>query len=105
MITAEAQRKTAKSSQRDEEANLIFNEAESGAELRTKLFLSSASQRLCGKSFCQIKVDDPGALHHVIVPCIGRRKVFRSHRDRRGFLDLRLGIETETRTMFREEPR
>jgi hypothetical protein len=56
MITAEAQRKTAKSSQRDEEANLIFNEAESGAELRTKLLLGSASQRLCGKNFCQIKL-------------------------------------------------
>lgn len=44
------------------------------------------------------RIDAPGALHHVIVRGIERRKIFRSDSDRRNFL-IRLGIlipETQT---------
>ncbi len=44
------------------------------------------------------RIDAPGALHHVIVRGIERRKIFRSHYDRVNFLDRLSELIPETRT-------
>ncbi|HDH87807.1 MAG TPA: hypothetical protein ENF36_07185 [Desulfobacteraceae bacterium] len=47
---------------------------------------------------CQLRIDAPGMLHHIIVRGIERRVIFRDNRDREDFL-ARLGqllLETST---------
>ena len=36
---------------------------------------------------CQARIDAPGALHHIIVRGIERKKIFRDDKDRNDFLD------------------
>jgi hypothetical protein len=44
------------------------------------------------------QIDAPGALHHIIVRVIERRKVFGNDTDCKNFLDLIGGIITKTQT-------
>ena len=44
------------------------------------------------------RIDAPGAVHHIIVRGIERRKIFRSDEDRRGFIDRLATLITETGT-------
>jgi REP element-mobilizing transposase RayT len=44
----------------------------------------------------QARIDAPGAVHHIIVRGIERRKIFRSDGDRRGFIDRLENLITET---------
>jgi len=44
------------------------------------------------------RIDAPGALHHIIVRGIERRKIFLDDTDRNNFLDRIGGIITETKT-------
>jgi len=44
------------------------------------------------------RIDAPGALHHVIVRGIERRKTFRSDYDRKNLLDRVGGLISETQT-------
>ncbi len=41
---------------------------------------------------CKARIDAPGALHHIIVRGIERRKIFKDDTDRINFLD-RLGVD------------
>ena len=44
------------------------------------------------------RIDAPGALHHVIVRGIERRKIFRSDSDRKNFLGRLSELSPETKT-------
>ena len=46
----------------------------------------------------QARIDAPGALHHIIVRGIERRKIFRSDYDRRNFLERLSELIPETHT-------
>jgi putative transposase len=46
----------------------------------------------------QARIDAPGALHHIIVRGIERRKIFRSDYDRRDFLERLSELIPETHT-------
>jgi REP element-mobilizing transposase RayT len=46
----------------------------------------------------QARIDAPGAVHHIIVRGIERRKIFRSDVDRRGFIDRLENLIAETGT-------
>jgi len=46
----------------------------------------------------QARIDAPGAVHHIIVRGIERRKIFRSDGDRRGFIDRLENLTTESGT-------
>ena len=46
----------------------------------------------------QARIDAPGALHHIIVRGIEKKKIFRSEGDRKGFLDRLGDIVSETKT-------
>jgi REP element-mobilizing transposase RayT len=46
----------------------------------------------------QARIDAPGAVHHIIVRGIERRKIFRSDEDRRGFVDRLEHLTNETGT-------
>ncbi|MCG2774804.1 MAG: hypothetical protein L6406_03900 [Desulfobacterales bacterium] len=44
------------------------------------------------------RIDAPGALHHIIIRGIERRKIFRDNTDRNNFLDRLGNIRTESST-------
>ena len=44
----------------------------------------------------QARIDAPGALHHIIVRGIERKKIFRDYQDRNDFLDRIGAISKET---------
>ena len=44
------------------------------------------------------RIDAPGAVHHIIVRGIERRKIFRNEKDRDNFLDRLNDIIVETKT-------
>ena len=48
------------------------------------------------------RIDEPGALHHIIVRGIKRRNIFRSNYDRKFFLQRLSELIPETRTDFFE---
>jgi hypothetical protein len=50
----------------------------------------------------QARIDAPGALQHIILRGIEKKRIFRSDGDRNGFLDRLGDIVSETKTgMFR----
>ena len=48
----------------------------------------------------QARIDAPGALHHIIVRGIERKKIFHDNKDRNDFLDRIGGTLKETSTSF-----